>query len=38
MNKVIPIDSDQPELYDSPYVLYRFTGAISYLNFFDHMK
>lgn len=33
------IDDDQPEsLSGTSYILYRFTGAVSYLNFFDHMK
>lgn len=39
MNNVIPIDSDQPDsLQGSAYILYRFTGAVSYLNYFDHVE
>jgi len=37
-NKIVPIDDDQPESYSgSAYILYRFTGAVSYLNYFDHV-
>lgn len=37
MSKIVAIGDDQPEsLTDSSYVLYRFTGAVSYLNYFDH--
>lgn len=39
MNKVVKIDSDQPEsLSGTAYILYRFTGAVSYLNYFDHVQ
>jgi MFS superfamily sulfate permease-like transporter len=39
ISNVLPIDSDQPEVLNgSSYILYRFTGAVSYLNFFDHMQ
>jgi len=35
----VAIDDDQPEsLKGIPYILYRFTGAVSYLNYFDHVE
>ena len=38
INKVVAIGDDQPEsLQGSSYILYRFTGAVSYLNYFDHV-
>lgn len=37
MSKVVMIETDQPESLDgAPYILYRFTGAVSYLNYFYH--
>jgi MFS superfamily sulfate permease-like transporter len=37
--RVIYIDTDQPTNPGfEAYVLYRFTGAVSYLNYFEHMK
>lgn len=37
VSKIVAIYDDQPEaLSDDGYILYRFTGAVSYLNYFDH--
>lgn len=39
MNKIVAISSDQPPSAEgTAYIVYRFTGAVSYLNYFDHAK
>lgn len=39
VSKVTAIGDDQPEsLEGTSYILYRFTGSVSYLNYFDHAE